>query len=66
MSSLVRSLAETHESIARDIQDFMWAGRPEKSPKIEHSKEELEEKLLSIREQCWQQYNDAADELEWR
>lgn len=66
MSSLVRSLAESHANIASEIQDFLWVGKPKKSPKIEHSKEELEEMLLSIREQCWEQYDDAADELEWR
>ena len=47
-----RDLMQGYESIARNIQGFMWKGKPLKSEKIEHTKEELEKMLESIRKEC--------------
>ncbi len=66
MASLIRSLAEGHEQIARSIQDSMWEGKPFKSKKKVHTVEELEFLLEGIRLTCWRHYDDAAVELGWR
>jgi hypothetical protein len=61
-----KDLVNGYEGTARQIQDFMWKGRPFKSEKIEHTKEELELMLDSIREECWSIYDCAARELGWK
>jgi hypothetical protein len=57
-----KDLVNGYEGTARQIQNFMWKG----SEKIEHTKEELEIMLDSIREECWSIYDCAARELGWK
>lgn len=66
MSSVRRDMVEGYESIARSIQAFTWEGKPYKSRKIEHTKEELEAKLEEITKRCWDRYDEGARELGWR
>lgn len=49
MSSVQRDLIEYHAQTAVAIQDFMLEGRPFKSKKKEHTVEEYEEFLESLR-----------------
>lgn len=62
----VKDLVHGYEGVAREIQSFMWEGRPFKSEKIEHTKEELEAMLESIRKTCWSHYDENARELGWK
>lgn len=66
MSSVKRDMVEGYEDIARDIQHFLWEGKPFKSKKKVRTKEELEEKLLSIRSRCWENYDSGSSDLGWR
>ncbi|MGF9966101.1 hypothetical protein [Bacillus rhizoplanae] len=61
-----KDLMQGYESIAKNIQGFMWKGKPLKSEKIEHMKEELEKMLESIRKECWSYYDSNARELGWK
>jgi hypothetical protein len=61
-----KDMVNGYESIARQIQSFMWKGIPYKSEKMEHTKQELEELLESIRDECWSKYDSAAYELGWK
>ncbi|PLS19352.1 hypothetical protein CVD28_02755 [Bacillus sp. M6-12] len=65
MSSVQRDMVEGYEEIAKEIQDFLWEGKPEKSPKKERTKEELEEFLEGLRTECWDNYNTGARSLGW-
>lgn len=65
MSSVIRDVAEGHQTIARDIARFSWEDRPHKSVKKERTVEELEAELERIRLQCWDYYNQAATHLGW-
>lgn len=65
MKDLRRSV-EAHESIAWQIQGFLWEGKPHKSSKKERTKEELESLLEDIRLECWSIYNSAAEDLGWK
>lgn len=66
MSSQARDMVEEYENIAREIQNFLWEGKPFKSDKIKHSKEELEQFLENIRQRCWDNYDDGAIYLGWK
>ncbi len=59
-------MVEGYEDIARDIQGFLWEGKPFKSNKIERSKEELENFLEGIRKECWDNYDTGARSLGWK
>jgi hypothetical protein len=61
-----KELVSGYEIIARQIQGFMWNGRPFKSEKKDCTKEELEQLLESIRSECWSNYDSASHELGWR
>lgn len=66
MSCTARDMVEGYEDIAREIQSFMWEGKPFKSNKKEHTKEELEEFLEGIRKDCWSNYDVGARDLGWK
>ncbi|AMW62180.1 hypothetical protein PHRODO_139 [Bacillus phage Phrodo] len=66
MSSYARDMVEAHEDYARQIQSFMWEGKPHKSKKIERTKEELEEFLENLRKDAWDNYDTGAYSLGWR
>ncbi|MRX54684.1 hypothetical protein GJU41_11940 [Bacillus idriensis] len=66
MSSVARDMVEGYEDIAKEIQSFLWKGKPFKSEKIERSNEEIEEFLESIRQQCRTNYESGSYSLGWR
>lgn len=66
MSSVARDMVEGYEEIARDIQQFMWTGKPFKSEKKEHTIEELEDFLDGLRRYCWSNYDSGAYSLGWK
>ncbi|MEH7760140.1 hypothetical protein V7417_05405 [Bacillus pumilus] len=66
MSSVLRDTVEGYKETAVAIQSFMWEGKPFKSPKKEHTVEELEEFLDMIRRKSWRLYDDGATELGWK
>ena len=49
-----------------ELNQFLYNGKVKKGVKKEHTKEELEEMLESIRIDMWNYYKDATEELEWR
>lgn len=65
MSSDARDMVEYHEQMARQIQQFMWEGKPFKSPKKSHTIEEFEEFLDGLRTDSWDHYNQGARSLGW-
>jgi hypothetical protein len=62
----VKDVVNGYENLARQIQSFMWEGKPFKSKKKEHTKEELEDFLDDIRQECWMNYDSGASELGWK
>lgn len=66
MSSTTRDMVEAHRDLAQRIQLFMWHGRPFKSEPKEHTKEELEAFLESVRTNCWEKFNTGAEALGWK
>ncbi|QST02620.1 hypothetical protein IMZ31_18910 (plasmid) [Pontibacillus sp. ALD_SL1] len=65
MSSVSRDMIEGYESLARMIQHFVWEGKPHKSERKEHTLEEYDDLLESIRLQCWDNYNEGAYDKGW-
>lgn len=65
MSSVARDMIEDHASYALRIQEFMWEGKPFKSKKKEHTVEELESFLESLRKDSWDSYNTGANYMGW-
>ena len=59
-------MLQEHESLAWQIQEFIWEGRPYKSKKREHTPEEYWEFLEELRQQCWDNYNRGAEYLGWK
>ncbi|QDH49836.1 hypothetical protein BEYONPHE_149 [Bacillus phage Beyonphe] len=66
MSSYARDMVEAHETYARQIQSFMWEGKPNKSNKKVHTVEELEDFLENLRKDAWSNYDNGAYSLGWR
>lgn len=65
MSCDARDMIEYHADTARAIQEFMWEGKPFKSKKKEHTVEEFESFLESIRNNSWDSYNQGANAMGW-
>jgi len=61
----IKDMVKGHEEIARDIQQFMWEGKPFKSEKRKHTVEELEDFIESIRRQSWSNYDSGSKYLGW-
>lgn len=66
MSRSVTDAVMAHEQTARRIQTFIWEGRPNKSPRKQHSEQEYHDFLESLRNTSWNNYDEAAVELRWR
>lgn len=60
MNSITRDMVEGYKDIAMQIQEFLWKGKPYKSDKIDRSKEELEDFLEGVREDCLSNHNSGA------
>lgn len=60
--SLNQSAISTYESIARDLQEFLYN---KKTPRV-HTEQELFDKLDDIRKQMWESYDDGREELGWK
>ena len=60
--SLNQSAMSTYESIARDLQEFLY----DKKAPITHTEQELFNKLDEIREVMWESYDDGKEELGWQ
>lgn len=58
MSSPIRDCVEEYESIGRRLNDFLYKESVKKGIKEEHTKEELEQELETIRQICWENYNE--------
>lgn len=58
-----KSLLYGYDNMARSINDFMYTGRPKRSPKKLHTVAEHEEFLAKLLEKCWENYNIGVEEL---
>ncbi|MBZ9622945.1 hypothetical protein G9F71_008765 [Clostridium sp. FP2] len=65
MSSDIRDMVEGYESIGNELNNFLYEGRVKKGIRKEHTKEELEIILESIRKECWEKYSTGAYSLGW-
>lgn len=66
MSSVARDMVEDHERVARRIQSFMWEGKPHKSERKLHTKQEYLDFLEDLRTDAWSSYDSGAYNLGWR
>lgn len=65
MSSSIRDAIEGHERTARQIQSFLWTGKPHKSEPIERTPEEMTAFLEELREDSWSKYDSGARAMGW-
>lgn len=61
-----KDMVNGYEDMARRIEEFLWEGKPNKSKKITRTQEEFEQFLEEMRSDCWDNYNDGAEELGWK
>ena len=66
MSSGLRDSIEEHKNIGRDIQAFLWTGKPYKSPRREHTPEEYQAFLEQLHRRTWYAYDEGAGYLGWK
>lgn len=58
-----KELLYGYDNMARSIQDFMYVGRPKRSPKKEHTVEEYQEFMEKLIKRCWDNYNKGVKDL---
>lgn len=58
-----KDLLYGYDNMSRTINDFMYTGRPGRSPKKVHTVAEHEEFLRKVLERCWDNYNNGVKEL---
>lgn len=61
----VKDMVYDYRSMAERLDRFLYDGEMKKPIKTEHTKEELEEILETIRLESWASYREAATELGW-
>lgn len=61
--SATADLLHGYSSLGERLNEFLYDGKVKKGVKREHSKEELDEMLESIRQECWETYSNAKKEL---
>lgn len=65
MSSVTKNAIDGYSSIGRRLNEFLYDGRVKDNVKREHTKEELEQMLEDIRQECWENYSQGAKGLGW-
>lgn len=63
VSETNKTLLYGYDNMARSINDFMYEGRPKRSPKKLHTVAEHEEFLAKLLEKCWEIHNVGINEL---
>ena len=58
-----KELLYGYDNMARSIQDFMYEGRPKRSPKKKHTVEEYQKFLEKMVQRCWDNYNQGVKTL---